>query len=316
MKSIQHTLAILTTTFTLSASAQFQLNITGTVANAPGIIQVYVYMTGDDSLTNIFTIVDTDVNGNFSYTNSDFTTGGLAWIQLPCNGMISDTQYQEWTINSFVLNFDFIYCDFPVVDCNASFWAWNDSLSNDSINIDPFNVYIINNSTGTNLSYSWDFGDGSTSTDPYPNHYYETTGTYTLCLIVQSDNCADTLCMTFTVDENGIFDGGGAAQQGFNLNIVADIAEGVDENKNALGTLLVFPNPVSENSRVNIEATHAYMATVELYNMQGQKLMSIGKRLQRGNNQLPLEINGLASGNYLLRLMDENGNTQSTLLSK
>lgn len=44
-----------------------------------------------------------------------------------------------------------------------------------------------------NLNYSWDFGDGSTaSTDTDPSHVYVTDGTYTVTLIVTSDDgCED-----------------------------------------------------------------------------------------------------------------------------
>jgi PKD repeat protein len=33
---------------------------------------------------------------------------------------------------------------------------------------------------GTNISYTWDFGDGSTATGPVVNHVYASTGTYTV----------------------------------------------------------------------------------------------------------------------------------------
>jgi gliding motility-associated-like protein len=46
-------------------------------------------------------------------------------------------------------------------------------------------VYFYNNTQdygNTNTAYYWDFGDGNTSTDPYPYHTYTTPGTYTVTM--------------------------------------------------------------------------------------------------------------------------------------
>lgn len=53
-------------------------------------------------------------------------------------------------------------------------------------------VIFTNNSAGNNLSYVWDFGDGSTSTDFEPSHSYANDGFYIVKLKVKSiDNCED-----------------------------------------------------------------------------------------------------------------------------
>ena len=48
-------------------------------------------------------------------------------------------------------------------------------------------------------SYSWDFGDGTTSTDPYPIHEYDDHGTYEVCLVVTNDCGTDELCEFITI---------------------------------------------------------------------------------------------------------------------
>ncbi|WP_153799348.1 PKD domain-containing protein [Foetidibacter luteolus] len=52
-----------------------------------------------------------------------------------------------------------------------------------------------NTSTGSGtLTYSWDFGDGKTSTDKDPSHVYGAKGTYTVKLTVKSsDGCTDVI---------------------------------------------------------------------------------------------------------------------------
>src|SRR6185437_11244428 len=55
-------------------------------------------------------------------------------------------------------------------------------------------------SVGTGLTYSWDFGDGATSTSNTPTHTYAGVGTFTNTLIVYSTNgCSDTTVQSVTV---------------------------------------------------------------------------------------------------------------------
>jgi gliding motility-associated-like protein len=56
----------------------------------------------------------------------------------------------------------------------------------------PYTFY--NASTGNNLTYQWDFGDGTTSTAFGPSHVYVNPGNYTVRLIVTDGvGCKDTL---------------------------------------------------------------------------------------------------------------------------
>ena len=59
----------------------------------------------------------------------------------------------------------------------------------------PLVVNFGNNST-TGLQYSWDFGDGNTSTISNPVHVYEIPGEYEVTLVVTGDGgCADTVAL-------------------------------------------------------------------------------------------------------------------------
>ena len=62
---------------------------------------------------------------------------------------------------------------------------------------DTVNFY--DNSTNA-MSWSWDFGDSTTSTDQNPIHKYDAIGSYHVCLIITDDGeCTDTLCKTILV---------------------------------------------------------------------------------------------------------------------
>lgn len=55
-------------------------------------------------------------------------------------------------------------------------------------------IQFNNNSIGNNLSYSWDFGDGTTSTAKNPLHTYTTPGKYKVVLIgMESIGCIDSM---------------------------------------------------------------------------------------------------------------------------
>jgi PKD repeat protein len=51
------------------------------------------------------------------------------------------------------------------------------------------------------VSWSWDFGDGQTSTVQHPVHVYETVGPYQICLVVSNTLNTDTLCIEITLTD-------------------------------------------------------------------------------------------------------------------
>lgn len=98
-------------------------------------------------------------------------------------------------------------------NCNMAVWkfdlgALNASFSSISTTICmPDSVYFENNSQNGS-AYFWDFGDGHTSTDFEPTHFYSQTGSYDVMLIVSDVlGCfeADTSFLTIDVLD---FDGG------------------------------------------------------------------------------------------------------------
>ncbi|MEO8151242.1 MAG: PKD domain-containing protein, partial [Bacteroidia bacterium] len=78
---------------------------------------------------------------------------------------------------------DSVHVGYIPPPCNAEFAHY--SISNpDSLHFYP---------TGSAAtSWYWSFGDGTTSNDQYPWHYYSTSGTYYVCLIIVDS--AGTTC--------------------------------------------------------------------------------------------------------------------------
>jgi PKD repeat protein len=61
-------------------------------------------------------------------------------------------------------------------------------------------VYFTDLSQGNPTQWFWTFGDGTSSTEQNPVHYYYGYGTYNVCLTITGDNCQDSYCKTVTID--------------------------------------------------------------------------------------------------------------------
>ena len=73
-----------------------------------------------------------------------------------------------------------------------------DFTTDDGLRCAPSTVHFISNCTAdTQISYTWDFGDGTQSNDENPVHVYANPGQYTVSLKITTDKgCIDTLEMT------------------------------------------------------------------------------------------------------------------------
>ena len=165
----------------------------------------------------------------------------------------------------------------------------------------PFQVTVVNLSSGVNLNFNWDFGDGTTSNQPYPAHYYANTGSYNLCLTVSdTSGCLSTFCDTLSVDSIGnIF----RAMNGFSLNVISPAAlTGVPEHNKVIqaGT---YPNPVQDQLSVTIAS--------EMKGPVAYRLLSIdGSEVEKGwfmqpNNKL--DAGKWNAGAYILEIQNAEG---------
>ena len=67
--------------------------------------------------------------------------------------------------------------------------------ANPTIGEEPLEVAFENKSSGSHSFYSWDFGDGSTSTAENPKHIYPQPGSYTISLEVSGEGGTDKVTM-------------------------------------------------------------------------------------------------------------------------
>jgi PKD repeat protein len=132
------------------------------------------------------------------------------------------------------------------------------------------------NNTQYATTYSWQFGDGNSSTQINPVHNYTTAGTYTVRLIAIKCGVSDTIIKSVTVTSSGIED---AKQE----------------------VLHLFPNPVTNELHIvtdikNIQSVYVTDLAGRKYNCTFQlkdKMINVGtEHLSSGIYTLTIEAEG------------------------
>ncbi|HRN40560.1 MAG TPA: PKD domain-containing protein [Vicingus sp.] len=246
-------------------------------------------------------------NGNYSFTNTStgsynkshwaFGDGGTSTAANPNHTFSANGTYVVvLTVNDSTLGSTCIdyYLDTIVVtgvvaplQCAAGFVMYPDTTIN--------NVIVVNSSTGSNLTYLWDFGDGNTSNAQFPTHTYATTGNYYLCLTVDDGaGCVDMYCDS--IGQNGVVFN---KQTGFTINVIAPpLATQVNEQTSIINGLTIYPNPSSgifiiEHSKENIP----FIIT----DISG-RVINTGKLT---SNKTNIDLSKVQKGVYLLKIGEQ-----------
>ncbi|MBS1773413.1 MAG: T9SS type A sorting domain-containing protein [Bacteroidetes bacterium] len=146
--------------------------------------------------------------------------------------------------------------------------------------------------TGTSPKDSiiWQLGDGTIKKADTFTYQYSAVDTYTVCLRVNVHCGRKKICKDIIVPFK---DGGG--------NSVAFLLG----NKN----IEVYPNPANEKLYINGADNNT---TIVLYDMMGK---TVYKSISSSDHET-IDIGGMANGNYILLLRDNNGNRASKRIVK
>ena len=181
-----------------------------------------------------------------------------------------------------------------VSPCNANFVVTQTS---------PYQLTVVNISSGQNLTYSWDFGDNSTSNLIYPSHTYAGNGAYNLCLTVSDTaGCSSMYCDSISVDSLGniIYRG----TTGLSIIVVSpsQLTAGIVNPMKDLNTS-IFPNP----SHASIQLKSAGLKgtiTYRILSMEGTEV-GAGTLSNAGES---IRIESLMCGMYILDITDGSQN--------
>lgn len=134
-------------------------------------------------------------------------------------------------------------------------------------------------STPVAMSYTWDFGDGSTINTKLPIHTYTENGTYTVTLTIEN------VCGTDTKTQEVV------------VNVV-----GIEELNAEKSGISVFPNPTNDKFVIGFDKHIEGLVVVELMDMQGRKVLQQSSLLA---DNLTVDVSNMQPGMYILRLTTE-----------
>jgi PKD repeat protein len=232
-------------------------------------------------------IADQQCEGNVCFTDSviggatsvsyNFGDGSTSTQEDPCHVYTASGNYTVTLIACGSFGCDTLTSEISVNILSAS-------ISTEGTYIENSPISFFANSSDAE-SYSWDFGDGATSSEENPVHTYSDDAVYTVTLTVTDANgCEYTT--TFEVDILGLGAEGAA--------IAFDVS--------------LYPNPAAQVAYVEYSLPSSSPVQIELWNALGQKVSLVADHHNqpagRYVERLPLE----SSGNYFVKLT-ANGKT-------
>ncbi|MGB0653011.1 MAG: PKD domain-containing protein [Thermoplasmatota archaeon] len=147
-----------------------------------------------------FTDASYDVDGTIVHYNWTFGDGAQSFDQNPTYSFLETRDYDICLVTTDNDGAQTQHCEIlevlnapPVAD-----FIWSPDEPTDLQT--PQFTDTSTDSDGNVDEWSWDFGDGATSTAQNPTHQFADNGDYTVCLTVEDDrNATDTLCQVVTV---------------------------------------------------------------------------------------------------------------------
>lgn len=206
-------------------------------------------------------------------------------------------------------------CVPSAANCQAGFWVLQayevDSLNpNGGATPIPYELWVWNLSAGTSpFQFLWNFGDGTSSTDPYPTHVYGNSGPYNLCLVMSdAAGCTSTYCDSISIDGDGFYEGlapgGGEVRTGFTIRVLNQLPMAVPEQR--FHEARVWPNPVTDALNLSFRSTVSGSVPVRIIDLNGRVMHQDNLVFARGDNRINLSAAQLAPGLYMLRVGNDD----------
>jgi PKD repeat protein len=195
------------------------VNPTHTYSNA-GTYQVTLIATnscGVDSSSQIVTLkavslpvasfsasLDTCTQ-TISFTNSSTSASSYLWNFGDSTTSTLTNPTHTYSVNGFfsVLLIAQNSCGVDSISQTFNVPAANTPVASFSLSIDTCSLTITTTNSSNGNSFSWDFGDGFSSTLFEPTHTYSTSGNYLISLVSQDECGSDTLAVNYNIPVSG-----------------------------------------------------------------------------------------------------------------
>lgn len=178
------------------------------------------------------------------------------------------------------------------IGCEARYDVVKDSFN-------QFGIWVVDRSTGSNLSYVWDFGDGDTVHKQYPDHVYADFGKYELCLQVKNSTCKSTYCDSVGMDADGKL----LKKAGFKINVVHPDKLGVESVSNNKSDIVLYPNPADDKLFI-LSKHNEHIMGIRVYDMSGKQALPD----MHVNEATGIDVATLEQGLYLIQITTAKGN--------
>jgi PKD repeat protein len=153
--------------------------------------------------------------------------------------------------------------------------------------ISDLTVYFTNTSTvGAN---SWDFGNGSTSSSNSPWHTFSGSGTYNVCLTLNTSCGSSVYCD--------------------NITVIDPSTNGTDENFQE--SFKVFPNPSKGVFKIDYEPMSNSNIQLNIFDLTGRFVFKKDFENQR---EIFIDLSNKSKGTYLLKLLVDNEYLQKIIV--
>jgi PKD repeat protein len=175
----------------------------------------------------------------------------------------------------------------------------------------PHNYIATNMSHGTgNITYTWNWGDGSHDSTATPHHTYSVAGLYTICLTISDPTgCTSTYCDTLTSARRGVW------AAGTTVNVVLPSVTTSISEHTFLNKWNIFPNPSSGLTEISYTLNQNSDVRIFVYDLLGHQIIQLANTSNQtaGIHQVKLDGTALSPGVYFVRVL-ANSNVETKRL--